>query len=58
MGKSPSHKKTHVVIPKWAILQDRLAKKHYPNCRGTFPDCPKIINEQPAQQCLTCPFYK
>ncbi len=58
MGKSPSHKKTHVVVPKWATAQDRFGRsKHYPNCKGTFPDCPAEITEIVSDQCKTCPFY-
>ncbi|MFH2020796.1 MAG: hypothetical protein ABIJ34_05240 [archaeon] len=59
MGKSPSHKKVHVSVPKWAIDQNRFSQgKSYPNCKGTFPDCPETITEAVADQCRACPYFK
>jgi hypothetical protein len=60
MGKSPSHKKEHVAVPKWASAQDRFSRgKKYPHCIGTFPDCPDEIKPDiVADQCKTCPFYR
>jgi hypothetical protein len=60
MGKSPSHKKENVAVPKWAVQQDRFSKgKKYPACKGTFPDCPvEISAEIVADQCRSCPFFK
>lgn len=61
MGKSPSHKKVHVNVPEWAKEQDSFSKgkKKYPNCKGTFPDCPnEIVPDVVADACRLCPFYK
>jgi hypothetical protein len=60
MGKSPSHKQTHVTVPKWATAQERFSRgKKYPNCKGAFPDCPEEINpDVVADTCRACPFYK
>jgi hypothetical protein len=56
MGKSPSHKKVTNTKPKWAMEQDKFAKRtKYPACRGTFPDCPAEANEN---DCKLCPWYK
>jgi hypothetical protein len=38
MGKAPSHKKVAAAKPKWAMEQERFAKRiKYPLCKGTFP---------------------
>jgi len=60
MGRSPSHKKEHVPVPKWAQHQDRFGRgKKYPDCKGTFPDCPiEITQDIVLDQCKMCPFYK
>jgi hypothetical protein len=61
MGKGPSHKKSSVRMPQWARDQDKFSKnkKKYPNCKGTFPDCPEIIVEGTVDNgCKMCPFYK
>ncbi|NTV23216.1 MAG: hypothetical protein HGA85_02465 [Nanoarchaeota archaeon] len=60
MGRSPSHKKEHVSVPKWAKEQESFSRgKRYPGCRGTFPDCPEEIKpDAVADQCKLCPLYK
>jgi len=35
------------------------SKNKYPNCIGTFPDCPKEIDpKNPPDVCKRCPNYK
>jgi len=61
MGKAPSHKHERVSVPKWAKEQDQFRKeKKYPNCAGTFPECPTEIdiNKEPIDECKKCPMYK
>lgn len=60
MGSAPSHKASIVRVPQWAVEQDKFTKKNkYPHCRGTFPDCPEVINtEIVADVCKVCPVYK
>ncbi|MCM2326147.1 MAG: hypothetical protein NDI94_06805 [Candidatus Woesearchaeota archaeon] len=59
MGKSPSHKKETVNVPKWAKEQDSFTRgKKYPNCKGTFPDCPEVITDIVLDVCRNCPFYR
>jgi len=60
MGRAPSHKKTAVPKPKWAVEQDSFQRsKKYPHCRGTFPDCPETINpEIAADVCKVCPIFR
>lgn len=56
MGKSPSHKKVAAAKPKWAQEQEKFAKHtKYPDCKGTFPDCPETPNET---DCKLCPWFK
>ncbi len=59
MGKSPSHKKSSVTVPKWAVAQDRFSKKKFPNCAGTFPDCPAEVKPDAVPDaCRLCPMFK
>ncbi len=56
MGKAPSHKKVAAAKPKWAMEQERFAKRiKYPLCKGTFPDCPEEPNDN---DCRLCPWFK
>jgi hypothetical protein len=56
MGKSPSHKKVVNTKPKWAMEQDKFARRmKYPHCKGTFPDCPETPNDS---DCKLCPWFK
>ena len=52
--------KNPVRVPKWAVEQDKFNKrKGFPNCQGTFPECPKEIDtENPDRFCKLCPMYK
>ena len=40
-------------------LSSLIDKKDYPNCPGTFSDCPEKIEDpkDPPKQCKTCPKY-
>jgi hypothetical protein len=60
MGKSPNHKHEKVVVPQWAKDQADFQKKtKYPDCKGTFPDCPEMIDPGfVTGQCKMCPIYK
>ncbi len=58
MGRSPSHKKSIANVPKWAKEQADFQKRKYPECRGTFPDCPEEIRQDNvADVCKICPLY-
>ena len=57
MGRAAGRKVVKMV-PKWARDQDAFLKgKRYPACRGTFPDCPPEIKDDPADVCTKCPFF-
>ena len=60
MGKAPSHKKSKVIIPKWGLEQDAFRRStKYPGCRGTFPECPDVIDlNKVHDECAKCPMYK
>lgn len=58
MGKAPNHKKVHKAPFIWAKDIAKVNKNKYPHCRGTFPDCPDIINpDEVAHVCKMCPIY-
>lgn len=40
------------------LFKDKI-KKEYPNCVGTFEDCPKEIQnpEEPPENCKKCPIF-
>ncbi len=49
----------YVLEVEHLIKSLKAAGKKYPNCRGTFPDCPPEIKADfVANECKTCPFYK
>ena len=59
MGSAPSHKKVRVSVPRWATEHDKFRKNKYPNCAGTFPECPKEIKADVVEgECKNCPLYK
>jgi hypothetical protein len=60
MGRSPSHKKSSVRVPQWAVEQNSFQReKKYPNCTGTFPECPQEIKPDSVDdECRKCPLYK
>jgi len=60
MGRAPSHKKVNAPKPKWAVEQARFQRStKYPECRGTFPDCPPEIKPDIVDPtCNLCPIYR
>ncbi|GCC10526.1 MAG TPA: hypothetical protein ENI78_00310 [Euryarchaeota archaeon] len=40
------------------IAWDKI-RRSYPNCVGSYPECPKAIEDKykPPEECLTCPVY-
>ncbi|MFH0977693.1 MAG: hypothetical protein V1837_00180 [Candidatus Woesearchaeota archaeon] len=56
MGRSPNHKGAVKPKPKWAKEQDTFQRgTKYPNCAGTFPDCPAEPNDN---DCRLCPVFR
>ncbi len=63
MGSAPSHKKSDVRVPKWAVEQDNLNKNSnkFPNCIGRFPECKDYTADMSLElrpECKFCPFRK
>ncbi len=60
MGKK-SKRQVRKVTPRW-LREQKLFEhsKKYPNCVGTYPDCPDKIEDpnNPPEQCKKCPMYK
>jgi len=36
-----------------------IRRRGFPNCQGTFPDCPQEIDKKvPPKMCRTCPYFR
>ncbi len=56
-----SRRQVAKTAPKWLREQKAFESRtgKFPNCRGTFPDCPETIDvNNPPEQCKKCPKYK
>ncbi len=60
MGRKTHKQRTHGT-PRWLREQKEFEARtgKFPECRGTFPDCPKEIPENTVpEQCKKCPMRK
>jgi len=64
MGRKTHKQRTHGT-PRWVTEQKEFDARtgKFPDCRGTFPDCPEIIDEKnpranAPEQCRKCPKFR